>query len=180
MKVYLSSDWHLGHGLFIKDGSRPFTSVDEMDDYIIDQVNSKVGKKDLLILLGDICWREPEEYMGRILCKNKILVMGNHDKQFSVTRLSKLFSEVRDAYTLKLPSEPEHFIYLSHYAHLVWPNQHYGSLHAFGHSHGKLKNPIPGSYDVGLDNNSMQILELYELLTILRETKNEIPNNHCD
>jgi calcineurin-like phosphoesterase family protein len=42
-------------------------------------------------------------------------------------------------------------IYLSHYAMLRWPASHRGSLHLFGHSHGKLLNPAPNSLDVGVD-----------------------------
>jgi calcineurin-like phosphoesterase family protein len=180
MKIFLTSDWHLGHGLFIKDRLRPYATIEDMDNSIIDNVNSRVDKNDLLIIAGDVCWRNPEKYMPMIRCKNKILVSGNHDKHFSVTRLSKLFRVVTDAHMLRIPNEPERHIYTTHCAHLVWPYSHYGSLHAFGHSHGRLKNSRPGSYDVGVDNNNMQVLELYEFIELARATKNAVPDTYCD
>lgn len=43
-------------------------------------------------------------------------------------------------------------IWLSHYAHRVWPQSHYGSFHLYGHSHGNLPDDERSlSFDVGID-----------------------------
>ncbi|GJD90610.1 hypothetical protein BHAOGJBA_4152 [Methylobacterium hispanicum] len=41
-------------------------------------------------------------------------------------------------------------LWLSHYAHRVWPRMHYGDLHLYGHSHGSLPG-TDASTDVGVD-----------------------------
>jgi calcineurin-like phosphoesterase family protein len=41
-------------------------------------------------------------------------------------------------------------IVMCHYALRVWPRQHHGAIHLFGHSHGKVPG-TPTSLDVGVD-----------------------------
>ena len=46
-------------------------------------------------------------------------------------------------------------IFLSHYAHKVWPKNHYDTYHLYGHSHGSLKDDEYSlSFDVGVDTNN--------------------------
>lgn len=45
-------------------------------------------------------------------------------------------------------------LWLSHYAHRVWPAGHHGSYHFYGHSHGSLPG-IGRSRDVGVDLQDM-------------------------
>ena len=58
------------------------------DDEQIARINSKVGKKDTIIFLGDI----GNEEMVRKIRGYKVLIMGNHDK--GVTKYSDIFDEV--------------------------------------------------------------------------------------
>lgn len=45
-------------------------------DELVRLINSKCGRKDTLIILGDICDIEP---VKKIRAKHKVLIMGNHD-----------------------------------------------------------------------------------------------------
>lgn len=58
------------------------------DDEQIARINAKVGRKDTLIILGDI----GDETKVRKLRGYKVLIMGNHDK--GATKYQELFDEV--------------------------------------------------------------------------------------
>ena len=50
-------------------------------------------------------------------------------------------------------------IWLSHYAHRVWPKAHYGAWHLYGHSHGKLPETDNLSMDIGVDATALRLNE---------------------
>lgn len=58
------------------------------DDEQVRRINSKVGRKDVLIILGDI----GDETFVRKLRGYKVLIMGNHDK--GATKYAEYFDEV--------------------------------------------------------------------------------------
>lgn len=58
------------------------------DDEQVRRINSKVGKKDTIIFLGDI----GNEEMVRQIRGYKVLIMGNHDK--GATKYTDIFDEV--------------------------------------------------------------------------------------
>ncbi len=76
--IWFMSDLHLGHRNILK--YRPeFSSIEEHDDTIIDNCNSVMHKRDILWLLGDICFTsESLELLKRIRGTKKIIA-GNHD-----------------------------------------------------------------------------------------------------
>lgn len=80
--VYYIGDLHLGHR-GILEFSRTFragSNVDEHDEWIIEQWNSVVKKRDSVYLLGDAVWnREKLPLLGKLKGQIK-LILGNHDK----------------------------------------------------------------------------------------------------
>ncbi len=85
-KVFLTSDQHFGHSATFErfklpNGQplRPFTSVDEMNDTLVNNWNSVVGPDDLVYNLGDVVINA--KYLPQIgRCNgHKILIQGNHD-----------------------------------------------------------------------------------------------------
>ena len=95
--IYYTSDLHLGHANVIEMCRRPFSSVEEMDEAIIEAYNKKVHANDTVYFMGDLMFRNtcaPEEYLRRLKGK-KILVLGNHDKTWiGKVDLSDYFEEV--------------------------------------------------------------------------------------
>lgn len=81
MTDFFTSDHHFGHENIIKYQKRPFTSVKEMDDFMIARWNEVVGPDDKVYYLGDFAitddWRKRE--LLCILNGYKILIPGNHD-----------------------------------------------------------------------------------------------------
>jgi calcineurin-like phosphoesterase family protein len=83
-KRYITSDLHLGHANIIKYCNRPFSSVQEMDNTIINNWNKTVKPEDEVYFLGDFCFGRPGNVISkqyRQKLNGKIhLVLGNHDK----------------------------------------------------------------------------------------------------
>lgn len=89
-KVFFLSDPHYGHknicsGVSEWGGSnktRRFTSVEEMNDAIIESINSVVSENDILYHLGDWSfggWENVWHFRKQIKCKHIRHINGNHD-----------------------------------------------------------------------------------------------------
>ena len=86
MTDYAASDLHFGHSNTIvkfkrPDGSplRDFSSVEEMNETIINNWNNTVGKNDRVFLLGDVVINKKYIPLLGQLNGTIFLVMGNHD-----------------------------------------------------------------------------------------------------
>lgn len=79
--IWFTSDTHFGHAKILEyeAEARPFASVEEMNEALIDRWNSVVHAGDTVYHLGDFCFgRANIEIAGRLNGKKR-LVMGNHD-----------------------------------------------------------------------------------------------------
>ena len=80
-KTFFTSDTHFGHAAIIQYCSRPYKSVEEMNQVLIDNWNSKVKKDDIVYHLGDFIFGGSKLWY-EIFSKlngNIVLIMGNHD-----------------------------------------------------------------------------------------------------
>lgn len=164
--IYFTSDLHLGHMAIIHMKNRPFADVEEMNRKLISNYNSVVHKKDTVYILGDISHRlkvdAANELIGKLNGK-KILVTGNHDKDYS----RSLFEEICDFKTVSLNG---HYLALMHYPMLSWPRSHYGSIQLHGHMHGSADDNMRNRqnnilrYDVGVDANNFYPVSLEAIL----------------
>lgn len=79
--LFFSSDQHFFHFNIISYSARPFTTVEEMNQALIDNHNSIVSPNDEIIHLGDFSMNSI--YVKGILDQlngTHILIPGNHDK----------------------------------------------------------------------------------------------------
>lgn len=79
--IFFTSDLHFGHANIIRLAGRPFTTVEEMDAYMIKKWNEVVGPEDVVFVLGDFAYRGnhgPAYYLDQ-LNGYKVLIVGNHD-----------------------------------------------------------------------------------------------------
>lgn len=135
-------------------------SIDRMNDTIIGNLNNKVAPNDTLIHCGDVCFgsRDRWEYhRRRIQCKNIILIMGNHDKDFNHNLFTKVYPHYQAA---EIRINGEQYLF-SHYSFRVWDKSHgdKGVKCFWGHSHGQLPDdPNSNSFDVGVDCHDFQPL----------------------
>lgn len=82
-KIYLTSDWHVGHENCLKFDNRPYDSLDEMHKDMIKTFNHWVPKHGITYFLGDMGFG-PNDLLGNIIRQlngTKILVRGNHDRK---------------------------------------------------------------------------------------------------
>lgn len=138
-------------------GMRDFTSLDDMNDAIINSVNANVKESDHLFLLGDILFGPKvrfNEFFDRINCENLYLVFGNHDDfiRNDIDKLSK-FKWWGDYLEISINGQ---FIVLFHYPINEWRDCSKGSYCICSHSHGmnEYSHPITSKYkclDVGWD-----------------------------
>lgn len=154
--LFFTSDLHFGHANIIEHCGRPFGSVQEMDDALIDNWNNTVHPGDDVWVLGDFTFRNFQQTQDILsqLEGNKKLILGNHDKVIVENRdkfLSRsLFQEIADLKMIHGPGKQR--IVLCHYAMRVWNQSHRGSWQLYGHSHGNLlDDPFLLSMDVGVD-----------------------------
>lgn len=159
MKTFVTSDLHLGHKNILKfnPDTRPYASVDEMNEALVENWNSVVGPSDTVYNLGDVAfmgYSKLEPLLER-LNGIHILIYGNHD-QVIKKNLDKVISrglirEVHDYYELNVNRQT---ICMSHYSMRVWNKMHHGSIMLYGHSHGSLPG-IGRSMDVGIDSSDL-------------------------
>jgi len=118
--IFFTADLHLGHANIIKHCNRPFSSVDEMDEYLISAWNKSVRPKDSIYILGDLIFRNkmlPEIYLNRLHGK-KHLLLGNHDKDWvKKTDMQKYFILVERFVEI---SDGSNKITLCHYPLMSW------------------------------------------------------------
>lgn len=51
--IYYTADLHFGHANIIKLCHRPFASIEEMDEKLIEKWNNKVKNGDTVYIVGD-------------------------------------------------------------------------------------------------------------------------------
>lgn len=78
MAVWFTADHHFGHARVIELAKRPFASVEEMDEAMIERWNARVAKGDLIYHIGDFAFTDHMPYLSR-LNGQKRLILGNHD-----------------------------------------------------------------------------------------------------
>lgn len=178
-KIFFTSDTHFGHANIIDFCKRPFSSVEEMDQKLIENWNNVVGPKDYIFHLGDFCFKGTQ-YWDKILDQlngYKFLIIGNHDLHNLKDGTMYKFDWVGFQAYLQIEKQS---IYLNHYPFLCYGGSYRESnsvWQLFGHVHSqkshydiehindpevkeilskdvlRLQYLFPTQYDVGVDNN---------------------------
>lgn len=132
-EVFFTSDLHFGHNNIIMYEKRPFENVREMNEALIKNWNNTVQKEDTVFCLGDVSFRgneETKELVSR-LQGNKVLIMGNHDKERGIAFWYEAgFKEV-----YKYPILYKDYIMLSHEPP-KYTNSFMPYFWMYGHVHG--------------------------------------------
>lgn len=162
MTIFFTSDTHFDHKNIIKHCSRPFSSVDEMNETIIRNWNQDVGVQDTVYHLGDFAWFNAANFAKR-LNGNIHMLWGNHDRGSKQARDS-FFRTYNGIIELRFGDK---FVIGCHYPMLSWNGSFHGSWHIHGHVHSSHTRQIdikmPNSYDVGMDNNNFRLVSFDEL-----------------
>ena len=188
-KVFFTADTHFGQERALILSRRPFRSVKEMDDYMVDQWNGIIGPNDDVYHLGDF-----GDYSFRPKLNGNIhLILGNYDKDFTVVhrtdkkilkKMESYFIDIHTYTTLRiddLNTDTENIIkdkvnilYLVHR-----PNDCIKDVskvyNLFGHIHGRQKVKRYG-IDVGVDANFFRPMSADDVVFYI----NAIVNGYYD
>ena len=121
--IYYTADLHLGHANVIRHCDRPFRSVDEMDEALIQNWNSRVHRLDTVYIVGDLFFRNrrPCEECLAELKGRKHLITGNHDSSWmKKTDWPGFFESVNSLLTMK---DNGRLVTLCHYPLMTWPDR---------------------------------------------------------
>lgn len=139
-KVFFTSDLHFGHEKVIRFDNRPFQTVEEMDAELIRRWNAKVGKGDLVYVLGDMIWKTRNidaETLIRSLNGQIILIKGNHDRFLHNAKAKNALAGVKDYddICVKLEDGTDRRVVLCHYYIPFYIGHRWQAVHLHGHSH---------------------------------------------
>lgn len=178
MHTWFTSDFHLGHANIIRYCNRPFKSLEEMNQTIIDNCNAKIKDDDLVYFLGDFCFKNsrggkpgegdlPKAAFYQKQFKGKwIYLKGNHDRNNSLkAQIDRLVIEF-GGHRINLVHNPQ------------FANSKY-SLNLVGHIHEKwlIKRLSDTSlmYNVGVDVHKFGPIDFDDIQRDLSKWKRSNP-----
>ena len=177
--IYLTSDLHFNHMNILKyePESRPFSSIEEMNETIIQNWNEVVTANDTVYVLGDMAMGMIEDAIPLIKRLNGkiILIRGNHDTKKRLEAFKEIGIEVYDIFYLPykgnyfimchFPIASREFIDMVRYDNSEVVNL-YGHLH-----HNAPKGYVDGTYHVGLDTNNLKPISIDKIWEECEERK---------
>lgn len=172
INIHFISDLHLAHKSILNFSSRPEKTLEDMHIAMVEQWNEKVRKnKDIVYVLGDVCFKESELKWLNMMNGQKRLILGNHDT-FHYDVYREYFKEVwhfHKAYKgLVLTHIPVHPGELQNRG--TWKH----NIHGHIHSHG-FNNLGPKYFNVNVDIIGYAPIRLDELREKLAH--NSVPGN---
>lgn len=154
-KTFFISDLHFGHKNILSFDNRPFSSIEEHDEFLINSWNNKVGIDDDVWILGDISWYNSTKTIEIFNQLNGIkhLCKGNHDSKLLKNRqVQNLFVEICDYKEIQIENSVG--IVICHYPIPCYNNHFYGWYHLYGHVHSSFEWNM-------MERNRYEMTELY-------------------
>lgn len=165
-KLFFTSDTHFCHNNIISFCSRPFSSVEQMNETLIKNWNETVPEEGTVFFLGDFCmkgstfWKSILERLnGKIY-----FIIGNHDIGRIKESFADRFEAMAEQMTIVVDGQE---IILNHNPMLCYGGSYRNTWQLFGHVHSgpynnsgldmvRLSSLFPLQYDVGVDNNDFR------------------------
>ncbi len=153
-RTFFISDTHFSHENMLRftrnngERLRNFSSIEEMNETIVENWNLIVSTKDLVYHLGDVAMKFSNVSIVEQLKGRKILIQGNHDRS-SVRDYIRYFQDVSGSIKYKefvLSHYPIHFACLPHWC--------VANIH--GHIHNEKMLLQDGSVDKRYFNVSVE------------------------
>lgn len=152
-KVFFTGCTHFGHANIIRLCNRPFSSVEEMDEVLVENWNKTIKKGDTVYHHGDFAYKgkaSHDEYLSK-LNGNILLIQGNHDP----SRWGQPYRE------LKLDKK---LIVMMHYPIEEWNGYFRGAIHTHCHTHKPDLVSAKRRFNVGVDSCNYTPISLEEIL----------------
>ena len=190
MKTFYSSDYHLGHWNIARYCNRPFKTLEDMDEAIIRNHNSRVKPDDLLYHIGDFAFRnspggkegeggltKAQEYEKRLNGKI-IFVRGNHDRGNSTKTIIESIHVYTHTKNVLLIHRIDQLCYddVKKYDLVLCGHVHNNWAHTFIYKDMSRKDRVP-VINVGVDVHKFYPITMEEILheysQMIKETRHE-------
>lgn len=173
-EYWFTSDHHFDHKNIIKYCERPFSTIHDMNETMIERWNECVEPGDIVFHLGDFAFanlKRHQEILDRLNGTIR-LIKGNHDRSRIIKRAG--FEWIKQRYEWRVPPSRVRLLTMDHYPMFMWRDSHIMEWHIHGHCHGTLpESPDRLSFDVGVDCWDFYPVHLDELVKIFhRKEKN--------
>lgn len=182
-EIFLTSDTHFCHNQAFVYEPRGFSSVEEMNEAIVENWNKVVKPEDMVIHLGDVMLNDSTyglECFKRLNGQISI-TWGNHDTDARKVLLCALPNVISLGYAHVFKYKKLSF-YISHYPTLTSnydSGKHFSQnvINLHGHVHSRtpwinLLNPF--MYDVGMDAHKCTPVHIDEVMFDIRQRWEEI------
>ena len=185
MSIFISSDLHAFHKnipIYCKDSRGHFVDkIDDMNQTLITNINSKVTDNDTFIIAGDIGFGKPGPIMEFLKALNgeKIIVWGNHDRRL---RASPEFESMKGLAGVRLAThyydfhhnhcDTKRMVAVSHFPLYVWDGMAHGTIMLHGHCHSAKENrdtfgPEVRCMDIGMDGNDLMPYNMDDIVSMM-------------
>lgn len=201
--LFFTSDSHFSHKNIVRgvtswadanDKTRDFDTVEEMNQILVDNINSVVGEDDILIHLGDWSFGgfdQIAKFRSQLNVADIRIMLGNHDHHilrgkdginYIFTDVWKGLKNLNIRYHDELKVESTNVV-ISHYPLASWQNMNDGWFHLHGHVHLPEEHKLGRgrSLDVGVDGNNLNVYDFREIRKLLsdRPIKHlRLPSDH--
>jgi calcineurin-like phosphoesterase family protein len=151
-ELWTTADLHFDHKLMLDPERmrtpRPYSTVEEMNEGIVETHNRHVSRGDRVYIVGDVTFSRDTEKVRKLLQGmhgQKYLILGNHDERNGIEKLADCFVWIKERFHLKVPdpdailSGGKQILVFDHYPALSWRHSGKGSWLIHGHCHGNLE-----------------------------------------
>lgn len=171
MAIYLTSDLHFNHLNILKyeTETRPFSTIEEMNETLIKNWNDTVRPEDTVYVLGDF-FMGPLDAIPAILNQLNgkiILIRGNHDTQPRLDYYKSQGIEIKD---IDYISYKGRFFILCHFPIAseefmqMVRRDNSEVVNLYGHIHSNaIKGYVDGTYHIGCDTNNLTPISLEQI-----------------
>ena len=183
--IYYIADIHFRDKTIFDKCKRPFKSIEEMEETIINNWNKRVKDNDIVYVLGDLA-KDDDMSAIEIFAKlrgHKQLITGNHDEPLlGEIKKSCLFESIK---FIDLIVDNNRKVCVCHYPLMDWMEFNRKGILVYGHIHNKTIDNGPvyrmikefyrnlPAYNCGVDVCGFQPRTLDELISLKEANKNE-------
>jgi len=172
--IYFTSDWHIDETRITKEFNpffRPFSSISEQNQIILNNAKAIIKSQDVLYHLGDVSMTiDGIACIDQIKCASKHLIIGNYDED-KIGFLAKHFDTVSFSKYVELSNGFQ--VFCTHYPASAMEQSSFGIV---GHIHGLWKVQ-PNMINVSVDAWHFKPVSEDEIIFAMHGIKNHYDKN---
>ena len=154
MTIFLTGCTHFGHEKIVRLAKRPFSSLQEMEETLIENWNKTVSANDTVYHHGDFAYKASGDIKKKYLSRlngNIILIQGNHDPR----NWGKDIVQINHKFEGK-----DRKVVMCHYPIEEWNGWFHGSVHFHCHTHKPEFKSAERRGNVGVDSTNFTPIAL--------------------